>query len=80
MYQNMVRMYHIVVKARKTHRGPLIRSDETMTLKGGMKLAVHPGYETNSIFAVICDNYIVEEAGVSECLHKTEKRVFELLV
>jgi Xaa-Pro aminopeptidase len=59
---------------------PLIRSDETMALEAGMNLAVHPGYETDSIFAVICDNYIVEAAGVSECLHKTEKRVFELLV
>ena len=57
---------------------PLIRSDETMTLAAGMNLAVHPGYETDSIFAVICDNYLVEANGVSECLHKTDKRIFEL--
>ena len=25
-----------------------------------MNLAVHPGYETASIFAVICDNYLIE--------------------
>ena len=25
-----------------------------------MNLAVHPGYETSSIFAVICDNYLIE--------------------
>jgi len=49
-----------------------------MVLAGGMNLAVHPGYETDSIFAVICDNYLVEPNGVSECLHKTEKKIFVL--
>ncbi len=57
---------------------PLIRADETMTLAAGMNLAVHPGYETDAMFAVICDNYLVEENGPSECLHKTEKKIFEL--
>lgn len=57
---------------------PLVRADETMTLAEGMNLAVHPGYETDAIFAVICDNYLVEAAGPSECLHKTEKKIFEL--
>jgi Xaa-Pro aminopeptidase len=59
---------------------PLIRSDETMMIEAGMNLAVHPGYETDSIFAVICDNYLVETTGVSDCLHATEKRLFELSV
>lgn len=49
-----------------------------MVLAAGMNLAVHPGYETDSVFAVICDNYLVEPNGVSECLHKTEKKIFEL--
>jgi Xaa-Pro aminopeptidase len=57
---------------------PLVRSDETMRLAAGMNLAVHPGYETDSLFAVICDNYLVETDGPSECLHRTEKKVFEL--
>ncbi len=57
---------------------PLVRADETMTLAAGMNLAVHPGYETDAIFAVICDNYLVESNGPSECLHKTEKKIFEL--
>jgi Xaa-Pro aminopeptidase len=57
---------------------PLVRADETMSLAAGMNLAVHPGYETDAIFAVICDNYIVEADGPSECLHKTEKKIFEL--
>ena len=57
---------------------PLIRADETMTLEAGMNIAVHPGYETNSLFAVICDNYLVGADGPGQCLHKTPKRVFEV--
>ena len=57
---------------------PLIRHDETMALAANMCLAVHPGYETESMFAVICDNYLVSDTGVSACLHQTEKRLFEI--
>jgi len=57
---------------------PLIRSDETMTIEAGMNLAVHPGYETDSVFAVICDNYIVESTGPGACLHRTPKQIFEV--
>ena len=57
---------------------PLIRADETMTIEETMNLAVHPGYETPSIFAVICDNYLIGPDGPGECLHKTPKQVFEL--
>ncbi len=57
---------------------PLIRADETMTIEAGMNLAVHPGYESPSLFAVICDNYLVGKNGPGDCLHKTPKQVFEL--
>lgn len=57
---------------------PLVRADETMPLAENMNLAVHPGYETNSIFAVICDNYLVQAKGPSECLHHTPKQIFEI--
>jgi Xaa-Pro aminopeptidase len=57
---------------------PLIREDETMTITANMNLAVHPGYETDSIFAVICDNYIVGADGPGACLHQTPKQVFEV--
>ena len=47
---------------------PLVRADETMNIQEHMNLAVHPGYETPSIFAVICDNYFIEAGGrVSVC-------------
>ena len=57
---------------------PLIRQDETMPLAENMCLAVHPGYETASLFGVICDNYLVGADGPSACLHQTEKKVFEI--
>jgi Xaa-Pro aminopeptidase len=57
---------------------PLVRFDETMALAAGMNLAVHPGYETDALFAVVCDNYLVEANGPSACLHLTEKKVFEI--
>jgi Xaa-Pro aminopeptidase len=57
---------------------PLIRADETMNLEAGMNMSVHPAYATGSMFAHICDNYLVEENGASECLHKTPKQIFEL--
>lgn len=43
-----------------------------------MCLAMHPGYETASLFGVIRDNYLVGPGGPSECLHKTEKKLFEI--
>ncbi|MGO4908370.1 M24 family metallopeptidase [Pseudorhodobacter sp. W20_MBD10_FR17] len=57
---------------------PLIRQDETLPLAEGMLLAVHPGYDDGRVFAVICDNYMIEAGGPSACLHKTEKKIFEL--
>jgi Xaa-Pro aminopeptidase len=57
---------------------PLIRADETMRVEEHMNFAVHPGYETPSIFAVICDNYLIEADGPGACLHKTPKQVFEI--
>lgn len=57
---------------------PLIRSDETMTIEANMCLAVHPGYETPSLFAVVCDNYIVGTENAGVCLHSTPKQIFEI--
>jgi Xaa-Pro aminopeptidase len=57
---------------------PLFMAEETMTLKAGMNLAVHPTYLTDKEYAWICDNYLVTETGVSDCLHKTAKKIFEV--
>lgn len=57
---------------------PLIRRDETMAIAEGMNLAVHPGYDDGTVFAVICDNYIIGPNGPGECLHSTKKKIFEI--
>lgn len=57
---------------------PLIRADENMVLEESMNMSVHPSYATNSMFTVICDNYLVEKDGASDCLHKTPKKIFEI--
>lgn len=57
---------------------PLVRRDETMPIAEGMLLAVHPGYDDGTVFAVICDNYLIGPDGPGECLHRTEKRIFEI--
>ena len=44
-----------------------------------MNFAVHPTFATNEVFASICDNYLVEDNGPSACLHKTEKKILELM-
>ena len=57
---------------------PMLRADETMRLAANMNFAVHPGYETPSMWTTICDNYMVEADGVSDCLHQTPKQIFEV--
>lgn len=57
---------------------PLIRRDETMRIAAAMTLAVHPGYDDGTVFAVVCDNYVIGEQGPLACEHRTEKRIFEI--
>ncbi|MPZ40244.1 MAG: M24 family metallopeptidase [Rhizobiales bacterium] len=57
---------------------PMLRADETMPIEENMHFAVHPGYNTSTMWMTICDNYMVEAKGVGDCLHKTEKKVFEI--
>jgi Xaa-Pro aminopeptidase len=57
---------------------PLIRHDETMGLEAGMCLAVHPGYDDGTCWAVICDNYILHADRPPELIHQTPKKVFEV--
>ena len=57
---------------------PAIRDDESMKLAANMNITVHPIVATKTAFAWVCDNYLVTEKGVSECLHKTPKKIFEV--
>ena len=57
---------------------PLVRFDETMSIGKNMCFPIHPGIHTASVYINLCDNFLVREDGTSECLHKTEKKVFEV--
>src|SRR5262249_31820984 len=37
---------------------PMLRADETMAIEAGMNFAVHPGYDTATMWSTICDNYM----------------------
>lgn len=54
---------------------PLIRQDEPMRIKAGMNIVVHPSAANPAVWASVCDNYMVTEAGVGPCLHKTPKEI-----
>lgn len=54
---------------------PSFQPGETMKIKAGMNIAPHPVVSGKGT-GTLCDNYIVTETGVSECLHKTPKEIF----
>ena len=54
---------------------PSFQPGETMKIKEGMNIACHPAISKKGT-AGICDNYIVNKTGVSECLHKMPKEIF----
>lgn len=54
---------------------PAVRYDEPMKIEAGMNIVVHPTLVNESVWAVVCDNYLVTENGVSPCLHKTPKEI-----
>jgi Xaa-Pro aminopeptidase len=57
---------------------PLIRDDEPMKLQAGMNITVHPTVGSDRVWVWVCDNYLVTESGVSECLHKTPKEIISV--
>jgi Xaa-Pro aminopeptidase len=57
---------------------PLLRDDETMPLAANMNMAVHPGFYSKTNFAFICDNFLINEDGSVEHLHKAEQKIWEL--
>jgi Xaa-Pro aminopeptidase len=57
---------------------PAVRDDEPMKLMANMNITVHPIVASKTAFAWVCDNYLITENGISECLHKTPKKIFEI--
>ncbi len=60
--------YHFVER-------PLIRYDETMKIKAGMNIVVHPTAANKNVWAGLTDNYIIGESGPGPCIHKTPKEI-----
>ena len=57
---------------------PLIFPDETMKISGSMNIVAHPGFVNESMFASVCDNYLIAEDGSAERIHTTAQEIFEL--
>ena len=58
---------------------PLIRDDETGKVMANMNFAVHPTISHgNTVFTTMCDNFIVATNGLTERVHSTEQKVFEV--
>ena len=57
---------------------PAIREDETMKIEANMNITVHPIIASKKLFCWVCDNYLITEKGLSECLHQTPKKIFEI--
>ena len=53
---------------------PALRPDETMLLKAGMLIALHPIASNDQAYAFCCDNFLIKENG-SELLHKTPQKI-----
>jgi Xaa-Pro aminopeptidase len=53
---------------------PAFRHEETMLLKAGMSVTVHPIAFTDKAYAFCCDNFLINEQG-AELLHKTPQEI-----
>lgn len=53
---------------------PAFRHEETMLLKAGMNVTVHPIAFTDKAYAFCCDNFLINEQG-AELLHKTPQEI-----
>jgi hypothetical protein len=49
-----------------------------MQLAAGMCVVVHPGFINERMFAVVCDNYFIEDHGTSASLHRTPQTIIEV--
>ncbi len=55
---------------------PSFQPGETMKIKAGMNIGIHPWIVSEKACGRICDNYIVKETGAAECLSRTPQEVF----
>lgn len=54
---------------------PGVRPEETMSIKAGMNMVIHPVTLTKEAYAFCCDNFLVTDSSTKR-LHKTPREVF----
>lgn len=54
---------------------PFMLADETMKIQAGLNMTIHPAAYNDTVWAAVCDNYIVHEDGPGPCLHRTPKEI-----
>ena len=57
---------------------PLIRHDETMTIRPHMNIGIHPSFGSREMFVTVCDNFLTHADGTVERLHRTPQTIVEL--
>ncbi|MEE2761107.1 MAG: M24 family metallopeptidase [Pseudomonadota bacterium] len=57
---------------------PLVRKDEPMEIQKNMNIVCHPGYARNGVYSWICDNYIIDDNGPGDSIHKLPQELFEV--
>jgi Xaa-Pro aminopeptidase len=57
---------------------PLVRFDETMRIAANMYFALHPSFSTDHSYSWICDNFLLDDHGGVERLHRFEQDLIEL--
>ena len=55
---------------------PSLNPGETIKIKAGMNISVHPGIGSPTAFANVCENFMTFESKNPECLHKTPQKLF----
>jgi Xaa-Pro aminopeptidase len=51
---------------------------EKMKIQARMDIAVHPLIISKQAVGWVCEDYLVSESGLNECLHKTPQKIFVL--
>jgi Xaa-Pro aminopeptidase len=57
---------------------PLVRANDDMIIAQDMNIVVHPGYITDAVNALVCDNYWIGPDGAGESLHATPNTIWEI--
>jgi len=55
---------------------PSLNPGETMQIQARMNIAVHPTVMSDKACAKVCENFLIQENGEKECLHKTPQKIF----